>query len=144
MEFIKLNIDWDAEPNAPMPEIKILKELNKISLQFYLNSFIHNNISEDDLGVLEFHNCYMYRLGATNDEGFYRGQCRFSKTGVEWGNFYQIIDSHWEEEFPKDKIVLDSSLNPTLLNHYLFYFRDETFECIAMSYSFNVIKDRNY
>lgn len=141
MKFIRHNNGWDAEPNAPMPSVEVLETVPEIKLSFYLNSFIHEDVEEGDKGVLEFINCYQYRLGATNDEGFYRGQCRFYKTGVEWGNFYNIINSTWKRDFPSDKIIVDSTLinNPSL-NHYLFYFRDETFECIAQSYKFNVAR----
>ncbi len=136
MELLKLNKDWDAEPNAPMPKVSVSADTNNIFLEFFLNSFIHDNVDEEDLGVLEFINCYMYRLGPTNDEGFYKGQCRFSNSGVVWGDFYQIKDSNWQEDFPDDRIIVNSTINPNHLHHYLFYFRDETFECIAESYSF--------
>lgn len=141
MNFIKLNSNWDAEPNAPMPKVESDNETSKIKVSFYLNAFIHKDVEEEDKGVLEFEDCYKYRLGATNDEGFYRGQCRFSKTGVQWGNFYQIEDSKWVENFPDDEIMIDNSLENSIdLNHYLFYFRDNTFECIARSCSFKIIK----
>jgi hypothetical protein len=93
------------------------------------------------MDVLEFTRCLKYRLGVTNDEGFYLGQYRFSRTGVQWGNFYHIIDSNWITEFPKDEVLVDRSIdNNPLLNHYLFYFRDETYECIAESYRFVILK----
>jgi hypothetical protein len=31
-----------------------------------------------------------YRLGGTNDEGWYVGQCRFSKVAPAWGEFYEV------------------------------------------------------
>ena len=141
MKFIKLNINWDAEPNAPMPILEIPGIGDSIRVSFYLNSFIHDDVDEEDKGILEFINCYKYRLGATNDEGFYRGKCRFSKTGIEWGNFYMIEESNWKSDFPCDEKIINKNLlcNPQL-NHYLFYFRDETFECIAESYKFHVLK----
>jgi len=144
MKFKRLNNGWDAEPNAPMPVIELLKAVSVIKLSFYLNSFIHEDVEEEDKGILEFNNCYQYRIGATNDEGFYRGQCRFYKIGIVWGNFYNIINSTWRTDFPSDKIMGDSTLinNPNL-NHYLFYFRDETFECIAESYTFMIIRNNN-
>jgi len=92
MEFIKQNNGWDAEPNAPAPKIEIEEVTSNLLLSFYLNAFIHDDVDEDDIGVLEFNNCFKYRIGSTNDEGFYRGQCRFSNTGIEWGNFYKMID----------------------------------------------------
>ena len=140
MKFINLNNKWDAEPNAPMPRIEMDNKYSTVKLTFYLNAFIHKDVEEDDMGILEFEDCYKYRLGSTNDEGFYRGQCRFSKTGVQWGNFYQIEGSKWEKDFPSDEIIVDRSLtDKDGLNHYLFYFRDNTFECIAKSYVFKKV-----
>lgn len=139
MEFIKLNNGWDAEPNAPMPEIKIDKATSKLTLSFYLNAFIHDDVDEDDIGILEFSNCYKYRLGSTDNDGFYWGKCRFSNTGIVWGDFYKMVNTDWRSDFPKDEKVIDSKLKDIQdLCHYLFYFRDNTFECIATSYNFTI------
>lgn len=144
MEFIKHNINWDAEPNAPMPNVDVCDQHSKIRLSFYLNAFIHKDVNEEDIGIIEFEDCYKYRIGPTNDEGFYNGKCRFSKTGVKWGNFYQVNDSDWEDNFPNDEIILNKSLKDSeSLNHYLFYFRDETFECISKSFNFTIIRESN-
>jgi hypothetical protein len=143
-KFVKHNNGWDAEPNAPMPSVELLEGVPAIKLSFYLNSFIYDDVDEEDKGILEFYNCYQYRIGATNDEGFYRGQCRFYKSGIEWGHFYNIIESTWRKDFPSDKIIVENTLvDSPNLNHYLFYFRDETFECIAESYNFAVIRGEN-
>lgn len=143
MEFIKQNIGWDAEPNAPMPKIEIDKNTYNLTLSFYLNAFIHDDVDEEDIGILEFSNCHKYRLGATNDEGFYRGQCRFSKSGIIWGDFYKMVDTDWRNDFPKDEVVIDNYLKDNQdLHHYLFYFRDNTFECIAASYSFTIKREQ--
>lgn len=141
MEFIKLNLGWDAEPNAPMPYIEKDSESLSIKLIFFLNAFIHQDIIEGDKAILQFKNCLKFRLGETNDEGFYRGDCRFYKYGVTWGDFYKINESNWKTYFPNDEVIVRSTIIDNLnLNHYLFYFRDETFECIAESYKFEVIR----
>jgi len=138
MKFKQLNNNWGAEPNAPDPSIIIEEE--KLILRFYLNAFIYSDYEEEDIGSLEFDNCYMYRLGATNDEGFYKGQCRFSDSGIKWGEFYLFEDSGWEDSFPSDSIYNNKYIDKKTLKHYLFYFRDETFECMASDYNFKVLK----
>lgn len=138
MKFKQLNNKWGAEPNAPDPNIIIEEE--KLILRFYLNAFIYSDYEEEDIGSLEFDNCYMYRLGATNDEGFYKGQCRFSDSGIKWGEFYLLEDSGWEDSFPSDSIYNNKYIDKKTLKHYLFYFRDETFECMASDYNFKVLK----
>lgn len=96
---------------------------------------IHDDINEKDIGILEFNNCYKYRLSPNNDEG----QCRFLNTDIELGNFYEIIHSNWINDFPTDGIIIDNTLKGNqALQHYLFYFRDETFECIAISHCFSI------
>ena len=94
MEFIKQNIGWDAAPDAPMPKIEIDRNSSKLTLSFYLNAFVHDDVNEEDIGIIKFNNCFKYRLGATNDEGFYRGQCKFSKSGIKWDDFYKMIGTN--------------------------------------------------
>jgi len=75
-------------------------------------------------------------LGSTNDEGWLKGQCRFSKLAPGWGEFYEIIGNTLIEECPKDWIEVGSS--GSALRHFLFYLRDEQFEAEAESCSFKV------
>lgn len=84
-------------------------------------------------------NCSRYRLGATNDEGWYRGQCRYSNVAPEWGEFYEIEgpDPHMMD--PIDWMTASGVANPA--RHFLFYFRDNTFECIAADLAFERVTD---
>ncbi|WP_164472677.1 hypothetical protein [Cohnella candidum] len=140
MKYEQLNKDWGAEPNSPDPEIEINYNSRTLTLHFYLNAFMYENVEEEDRGVLEFHNCYLFRLGPTNDEGFYKGDCRFSRSGISWGEFYKLEESGWESDFPSDKVMIASVDEISKLNHYLFYFRDETFECIAEGFDFKALQ----
>jgi hypothetical protein len=125
--FLKLNIEWSAEPNAPDPHIDIAGD--DIILSFYVNPFQFKEFEEDELGLLRFVNCTRY-LGPTNDEGWYRGQCRFSHIAPEWGEFYQVVGDANSTEGPTDWSTM-SSRNKGERRHFLFYFRDHTFECLA-------------
>lgn len=132
-----MNLDWNAEPNDP--EVKIDVCGNDVILEFYLNPFQYQQFSEDDRAKITFYNCYQYRYGSPNDEGFYSyNQSRFKKFGVKWGEFYLVHNSNWKDEFPEPIIVGRSADN---VNHYLFYFRDGTFECIAESYDIEFLTD---
>lgn len=132
LNFEQLNEGWNAEPNVPDVLISVIE--HNIIVQFYLNAFAFPAFSEGDTAKLTFHNCLKYRLGPPNDEGFYRfGQSRFKKYGVKWGEFYLVNDSDWQECFP-DAIEVSNQRTENL-QHFLFYFRDDTFECIAGSYT---------
>ena len=137
MQFIRLNENWNADPNDPDPCVKITNDT--VWLSFRLNAFEFKNFNEGDLGVLEFQNCRQYRMGAPNDEGFFtHGQSRFKQHGVEWGHFYKIAESGWETNFP-GAVIINGDNNSNALEHFLFYFRDETFEIVAEKYFFQLL-----
>ena len=130
--FRRLNEGWNAEPNAPHPQV--LVSGSDILVEFFLSPFQFQQFDPEDRGILRFVDCSRYRLGGTNDEGWYLGQCRYSKIAPAWGEFYEIsgTDSHLDQ--PDDwKTVSETS---SASRHFLFYFRDETFECIASSWEF--------
>ena len=140
LEFIQLNHVWNAEPNSP--DMKLQVAGLEIILSFYMNAFQYENFDEDDIGTIVFHDCLLYRLGSPSDEGFFiYGQDRYKQHGIKWGEFYLIKDSDWQINFPEPKMLRKGG-NLGNANHYLFYFRDETFECIAGCYDFSVSKQR--
>ena len=126
--FVQLNDGWNAEPNAPAPVVA--RSGNDVVLEFRVNPFQFKQFSEGDRGRLVFLNCWRYRLAATNDEGWYLGQCRFSKIAPAWGEFYEVQDDLKLESSPNDWVVLGPEPHVPV-KHFLFYLRDQTFECEA-------------
>ncbi len=59
-------------------------------LTFYLNPYVFPRFKLGDCGELTFPGCWRYRLGETNDEGWWRKQCRFSSIAPEWGEFNEV------------------------------------------------------
>src|SRR6266480_976121 len=98
--FTKLNDAWNAEPNAPNPAIVI--EGSDLVLEFLLNDLMFPKYKTAEKGVLRFTDCWRYRLGQTNDEGWYRGQCRFSRLAPKWGEFYEVSGDLRLAECPAD------------------------------------------
>jgi hypothetical protein len=135
-EFAKLNVDWNAEPNAPNPQVQVWER--DVVLSFLLNPFVFRQFKEEDVGQLRFRNCWRYRLGSVNDEGWYRGQCRFSKLAPAWGEFYEVRGDLLLKQCPNDWIEIGAGIEEP--KHFLFYFRDEEFECDAESWSFTVLR----
>ena len=133
--FTKLNAEWNAEPNAPTPQITIRNR--DVVLAFYLNAFLFHQFKEGDVGQLRFRDCWRYRLGPVNDEGWHRGQCRFSDIAPAWGHFYAVSGDLRLGQCPAD--WKEVSWKEAAQRHFLFYLRDGQFECDAKSWNFSVI-----
>ena len=86
--FIQLSVNWNAEPNAPMPEVKIENE--DVVLVVFANPWAFDGFEEEDRIQLRFRGASRWRWGATNDAGWYRGQRRFSEEAPRWGEFYEV------------------------------------------------------
>lgn len=132
IQFVKQNRGWNADPNAPEPTTSA--ENHDVLLRFFLNHWRFKEFKEEEVGILRFRSCSRYRLGPTNDEGWYMGQCRYSGKAPEWGEFYEIAGNDPDRDLPRDWM----SVGPTSTNerHFLFYLRDDTFECLAETWEF--------
>lgn len=87
-QFRQLNEGWNADPNVPNPIVQI--EGCDVVLTFFANAFRFKAFSEGQRIRLRFTGARRYRLGPTNDEGWYLGQCRFSGEAPAWGEFYEV------------------------------------------------------
>lgn len=135
--FEQLNHGWNADPNAAEVQVRVFPP--NIAIRFPLNTLQFPQFHPGDEAVLTFHSCLQYRLGPPNDEGFFvLDQSRFRDRGVQWGEFYQVHGSDWRESFP-DPIPV-SPQPEEALRHYLFYFKDGTFECLALSYDLRFVR----
>ncbi len=134
--FHQLNKGWNAEPNAPEPRVSV--EGEDVIVTFLMNPFLFPQFKEEDIGLLRFISCKRYRLGITNDEGWYRGQCRFSKLAPKWGEFYEVEGDLLLESCQDQWVEIESSQNSK--KHFLFYLRDETFECDASDWRLEVLR----
>ena len=132
--FRQLNEGWNADPNDPDPKVTVNGP--DVVVSFRMNLFLFPQFTADDVGQLRFAACQRYRLGATNDEGWYRGQCRFSKLAPQWGEFYEVNGDLRLTKCPDDWVTLGRA--QTSSRHFLFYFRDGTFECDASEWTFEV------
>ena len=97
-----------------------------------VNAFLFSQFVEGTRAKLVFRNCWRHRLGPTNDEGWYLGQCGFSSMAPAWGEFYKVEGDLLLGAKQEDWVTLDAPEPGS--RHYLFYFRDATFECDATSF----------
>ena len=137
MHYELISADWNAEPNDP--DIKLSVNGNTVTLEFYLNYFQFERFTEGEKGLLIFHNCHKYALNSMNDEGYYQGNYRYTQQDLPWGEFYKL-ETNWEIDFPSPNHKI-SIVASTRLNHYIFFFRDNTFECVAEKFSLKFMKD---
>jgi len=134
--FAKLSEGWNAEPNAPHERVS--RDGRDVLLSFHLNPYQYPSFHVGDKGTIRFSECWRYRLGSTNDEGWYRGQCRFSGVAPAWGEFYEVRGDLRLTELTESWVILGEQSSET--KHYLFYFRDTTFECDATGWQLTVSK----
>ena len=139
MKYKKLNIEWNAEPNAPLPELSV--DGSQIRIKFFLDSFLNDYLEDDEMGELIFVNCHKYSFNNCNDEAYYRSKYRYNNSQLPWGEFYEL-QTEWRNDFPQDGIVLNESVDESILKHFIFFLRDNTFECVAEKYEFSYLKDR--
>lgn len=132
VQFIQLSDGWNAEPNAPDETVSV--DGDAVVLEFAVNAFLYPEFVEGSRAQLRFQNCLRFRLGSPNDEGWYRGQCRFSSLAPKWGEFYLVSGEGALLSAPTDWVGLTSQISSPR-NHYLFYLRDSTFECEAEAFS---------
>ena len=130
--FDQLNVGWNAYPNGSESIVKRCGDT--LVFRFKLNPYAYEDVQEGDIGLLTFHRCSRWRLGSTNDEGWYRGQCRYSGLAPAWGEFYELIGDDPARDGPGDWQIVDAD-RPTL-RHVLFYLKEEAFECMADGWRF--------
>lgn len=131
--FRQLNFEWNAEPNAPDERVSVRGR--DVVLEFALNAFLFPKFTKDQRAQLIFTDCSLFRLGPTNDEGWYRGQCRFSNVAPSWGEFYEVIGETRDHQVGGWRTALGVGSR-----HFLFYFRDRTFECKAATWTFEPLE----
>lgn len=89
----------------------------------------------EQLALVEFHWCTSARLGAPNDEVFH-GHPLEGK-GLDGYTAQLVRNSHWVAELERINSVHSSyrAESWSTRNHYIFWFHDSTFECIAESFT---------
>jgi len=139
MEFTQLNIDWNAHPNRPDEKVTVVG--NTIIIEFYLNGFIYEEFTEGDKGKLTFTECYKYSDKGTNDEGYYMGQHRYNDDDLPWGEFYKL-NTDWKVDFAADPVILSDLDDKKQLNHYIFFSKESTFECVAEDFKIEFLRSQ--
>lgn len=132
--FEKLNKGWNADPNDP--QVRIEKVGPDLRVSFDLNAFEFPEFKEGQRGELLFMHCTRHRMGRVNDEGWFRGHCRFSSLAPSWGEFYEVHGDLLLDQIPNDwQSGVETDMET---RHFLFYFRDAEFECDATDVTWHI------
>lgn len=129
IDYIKITKDWNADPVSP--EIHLKVDGIDLIMDIYLNHFQFDKYQEGDKVKIRFKNCAEYSLNASNDEGFYNGQYRIKPTELEWGEFYEIKNG-LDRKLPDPINTIQNDKSDR--KHFIFFFKEETFECLASDY----------
>jgi hypothetical protein len=140
---LDFELPWDT--GAPLPHL--LANGHKTYLLFYLANpepdwdgtwvrVVDPAATEaEPLGVVEFHQVHSVKLGGPNDEAI-EGH-PLSGKGLRAYAAHRVLNSRWIAD--EERI---NSVHPhhrggwqDRLNHYVFCFHDETFECLAEGFT---------
>jgi hypothetical protein len=129
LQFVHLNEDWNAHPNAPSVSVQFYS--TTAELEFLLNPWKFE-ANAGEIAAIRFSNCSRWNWDATNDHTWFSGEGRYAKQAPKWGEFYEVVG----EEILGGAIDWEI-LSADVVNarHFLFYFRDETLEFIATDWS---------
>ncbi|AZN99244.1 hypothetical protein EJ066_20095 [Mesorhizobium sp. M9A.F.Ca.ET.002.03.1.2] len=129
LSFRHLNLDWNAEPNAP--DVELTVEGNTVQLTFRLNPWAYD-ASKGEKGTLRFIGCSRWRWDSTNDHAWFAGEGLYAGNAPKWGEFYEVIgDSRPTSEHDWEVLSPDGPKS----RQFLFYFRDEAIEVISEDWS---------
>jgi hypothetical protein len=119
-EDLDFELAWST--GAPLPHV--LANGHRTFLLFYL-------ADSDSLGVVEFRHVHSVKLGGPNDEAI-EGH-PLSGKGLRAYAAHKVVNSRWIAEAERINSVHPQHRGGwhDRLNHYVFCFHDETFECLA-------------
>lgn len=93
------------------------------------------------LALVEFTPCYAAKLGTPNDEVFHGHPLQ--GRGLEGYTAQKVVNSRWLAEVEAINKV-HYCYNPAVWrerNHYIFWFHDTTFECIAKAFKVELYRE---
>ena len=138
IEYIQITTNWNADP--VLPKIELTIDRTDLIMDIYLNHYVFDNFKKGDKVKIRFKDCTLYSLNTCNDEGYYYGQYRTNPNELPWGEFYEIICG-LDRNMPNPivEIVNDNSNK----KHFIFFFKDETFECLASDYELEFYNEQS-
>lgn len=138
IEYEQISVGWNANPVSPDIILEISGD--DLIIDIYLNYYVYEGYRQGDKVKIIFKNCASYSLNSCNDEGYYYGQYRIKPNQLPWGEFFEI-KSGVDRNFPKPVTLID--IDKENKRHFIFFFKDETFECLADDYTLDFYNVNN-
>ena len=107
-------------------------------LAYYLSpraAEIVKKTTKDVIAFVTFTRCYIHIFGAPNDEAL--GGHFLAAKGLKPWSIFEVQNSSWIQEFEKKNLIhpyRDKKRFMKNKRHFIFCFKDCTFECIAENY----------
>jgi hypothetical protein len=134
IDYFKITTDWNADPVSPEIELNVIG--NDLTMVIFVNHLVFDDFEEGDKAKIVFKDCSIYSLNQCNDEGYYYGQYRTNPNNLPWGEFYEI-KSGLDRKFPKPVTRIKEDFEGK--RHFIFFFKDETFECLSSDFKLELI-----
>lgn len=148
---VPLDFPWRWDAGAPLPHLIrsdhcaylafLLAEPDPDWDGTYANIKSPGDAAAEPLALVEFRSCVSAKLGAPNDEVF-EGHPLHGR-GLDGYTAQIVINSPWLSELERINSV-HSGYHPEpwrALKHYVFWFHDSTFECVAESHAVEVFRE---
>ncbi len=146
---LEFPVQWSI--GAPLPHVIsndyrtfltfIVKEADPAWDGTYVTVRSPDNEETLPLALVEFHRCFSTKLGAPNDEVL-KGH-PLSGRGLGGYSAQRVENSPWIAELETINKV-HRAYDPETwrkLNHYIFWFHDSTFECVAETFTVEVFHE---
>lgn len=140
-ETIPVPVKWDT--GAPLPQL--LRNEHRTLLAFLLSEpdpdWDGTYVTVQDpgsptavpIGLVEFDFCLSAKLGTSSDEGLERHPLQGK--GLEPYRAQRVVNSRWLQQIEAlSPGTTQARYSWQQLHHYVFWFHDSTFECIARSF----------
>jgi hypothetical protein len=137
-ESISFPMRWNA--GAPSPHL-LVNGRNTYLLFDMPDTLLESDMGEQ-VGLVIFNQCISAKFGSLNEEVL-SGHPLFGK-GLDSSSVQIIRNSRWLDEVERVNKA-HPQYNPSkwrTLNHYIFWFHDETYECLASSFDVEIIAKR--
>lgn len=150
-EETALSCEWEIPWNTGAPLPHVVASGMSTYLMYIANepdpnwdgSYVTEVRTSDphSIALVEFIDCYAFQFGGPNDE--VANGHRLWGRGLEFYSAHVVANSRWLAEMEKINMAHPGYLPAqwSALKHYLLFFHDDFYECLAKGYTIEVLQD---